>query len=111
MGLEYNSMLYMQEVAELKNLEFQKSRMSVRRKDLINMNSSLRYSESKLDPSSEGYKVLDLRVQQLEQMTQVLDAESARLDMQIQATNALLQSTHGMLSKQIPDSFTLLGKD
>ena len=111
MGLEYNSMLYMGEIARLKDLEFQKSRLSVRRKNLININSSLRYSESKLDPSSEGYKVLDMRIQQLEQMTQVLDAESASIDMQMQATNALLESTKGMLSKEIPDSFTLLGKD
>jgi hypothetical protein len=109
--LGLNSMIYYDALSQQKDLEYQKSLISQRRKNLININSSLRFAEAKLDPSSEGYKALDLRVQQMEQMSQVLDAEAARIDMQINANQALMQSTKQMLSQDLKDDFTLTSRE
>jgi hypothetical protein len=109
--LGFNMMIYYDALAQQKDLEYQKSLISQRRKNLININSSLRFAEAKLDPNSEGYKALDLRVQQMEQMSQVLDAEAARIDMQINANQALMQSTKQMLSQDLKDDFTLTSRE
>jgi hypothetical protein len=105
--LGLNAMIYYDALSQQKDLEYQKTLISQRRKNLININSSLRFAETKLDPNSEGYKALNMRVEQMEQMSQVLDAEAARIDMQINANQALMQSTKQMLSEDIKDSFTL----
>ncbi|MCE2931222.1 MAG: hypothetical protein LW809_07570 [Vampirovibrionales bacterium] len=105
--LGLNAMTYYDSLSQQKDLEYQKSLLSQRRKNLININSSLRFAEAKLDPNSEGYKALDMRVQQMEQMSQVLDAEAARIDMQLNANLTLMQSTKQMLAEDIKDSFTL----
>jgi hypothetical protein len=105
--LGLNAMIYYDALSQQKDLEYQKTLISQRRKNLININSSLQFAEAKLDPNSEGYKALNMRVEQMNQMSQVLDAEAARIDMQLNANQALMQSTKQMLSEDIKDSFTL----
>jgi hypothetical protein len=109
--LGFNMMIYYDALSQQKDLEYQKSLISQRRKNVINITSALRNSEAKLDPNSEGYKALDLRVEQMQQMTQVLDAEATRIDMQINANQALMQSTKQMLSQDLKDDFTLTSRE
>lgn len=109
--LGLNTMVYYDALAQQKDLEYQKSLISQRRKNILNINSALRAAEGKLDPNSEGYKALHLRVDQMEQMTQVLDAEATRIDMQINANQAIMQSTKQMLSQDLKDDFTLTSQD
>ncbi len=47
----------------------------------------------------------------MQQMTQVLDAEATRIDMQINANQALMQSTKQMLSQDLKDDFTLTSRE
>ena len=109
--LGLNTMIYYDALAKQKDLEYQKSLISQRRKNVLNINSALRTAEMKLDQNSEGYKALHVRVDQMEHMTQVLDAEATRIDMQINANQSIMQSTKQMLSQDLKDDFTLTSQE
>ena len=109
MGLGYNGIVYYDCLAQQKDLEFQRTKIAQRRTYLINVTASINGSLAKLDPSSEGYKALDIRVQQINQVTQYMDFESSRIDMKLQAVNNLMQGTKTSLDQNIKDSFTLSG--
>jgi regulator of protease activity HflC (stomatin/prohibitin superfamily) len=106
MGLFVNDYIYFQSLHQRQDLELQKQLLRQRKFYIINVTTQLTSEMNKLDPGSEGYKVLDLRQMQMNQMTQVLDAEIARMDQQQQEVNVLLQTSQQALGRDIQSAFS-----
>lgn len=106
MGLFVNDYIYFQSLHQRQDLELQKLLLRQRKFYIINVTTQLGNEMNKLDPASEGYKVLDLRVQQMNQMSQVIEGEIARMDQQEQEVNVLLQTSQQALNRDIQSAFT-----
>jgi hypothetical protein len=104
-----SSVLYFQSLSQKKDLELQKNVIIQRKVYANNLLSTFGSLESKLDTGSEGYKVVDMRLQQIQQMATVLDSESAKIDMQLQAVNAIMQSSKKETDADIQREFNYMG--
>jgi hypothetical protein len=106
MGLFVNDYIYFQSLAQRQDLEMQKQILRQRKFYTVNVNTQLLAEMNKLDSGSEGYKILDLRQNQMNQMSQLLESEISRLEQQEQEVNTFLQTSKQALTRDIQESFS-----
>ena len=110
MGFAANQARIMSLIARKSDLELETQFISQHRMSLANMVSGLFNMSEKLEPGSQAAKVLDGRIQQLQQADKVLEMHLNRINSQHEAVDTELQSVQKVVQKNIQGSFGLMGK-
>ncbi len=110
MGFAANQARLMSLISRKSDLELESQFISQHRMYLANMSGNLFNMQSKLDPNSEAAKVLEARIRQLQQADKILEMHMNRLSSQRDAVSKEIESTQGVIKKNIDTSFGLMGK-
>jgi hypothetical protein len=110
MGFAANNARLMGLIARKSDLELEGQFISQHRMFLSSMSSGLFNLQAKLDPESRAAKVLEARIQTLQQADKVLEMHLNRINSQRDAVNQEMESVRKVVSKNIQGSFGLLGR-
>lgn len=110
MGFAANQARLMGLIARKSDLELEAQFVSQHRMYLGNMVAGLFNLQSKLEPNSPAGKVLEARIQALQQADKVLEMQLNRITSQREAVSSELESVRKVISTNIRDSFGLLGR-
>lgn len=97
-------------IARKSDLELESQFLSQRRLYLGNMVSSFFNLQASLEPDSDGAKVLEARIKQLQQADKLLELHLNRITTQHEAVGKELESVRKLISNNIQGSFGLMGK-
>ena len=109
MGFAANQARVLSLISRKSDLELEAQFISQHRMYLANMVSGFFNMSAKLEPGSQAAKVLEGRIQQLQQADKILEMHLNRINSQHQAVEKELESVKGMVQKNIQSSFGLMG--
>jgi len=97
-------------IARKSDLELEAQFISEHRMYLGNMVTGLFGMQEKLEPGSQAAKILDARIQQLQQADKMLEMQLNRINSQAEACDKEMQGAQKMVDQDIQESFGLAGQ-
>ncbi len=97
-------------LARKSDLELETQFISQHRMYLANQVSGLFSQQAQLDPESRAAKILEARIKHLQTADKQLEMHLNRIKSQHDAVEQEVQSTRKIISKNIRDSFGLMGQ-
>jgi superoxide dismutase len=110
MGFAANQARLLSLISRRSDLELEAQFISQHRMYLANMTSGFFSAQAKLEPDSQASKILEARIQQLQQADKILEMHLNRINSQRDAVVKEIDSTQGIVKKNIDSSFGTLGK-
>jgi hypothetical protein len=111
MGFAANQARLLSLISRRSDLELEAQFISQHRMYLANMTSGFFNMQAKLEPDSQAAKILEARIQQLQQADKILEMHLNRINSQRDAVVKEIDSTQGIVKKNIDSSFGILGKN
>src|SRR3712207_469083 len=110
MGFAANQARLLALISRKSDLELESQFISQHRIYLANMVSGFFNMQAKLEPDSQAAKVLEARIQQLQQADKMLEMHLNRVTSQRDALVKEIESTQNVVKKNIDSSFGLMGR-
>lgn len=110
MGFAANQARLCALISRKSDLELEWQFISSHRMYLSNMTSGFFNMQSKLEPNSEAFRVLEGRIRQLQQADKILEMHMKRIDTQREATSKEIEGTDKVIKDNIKNSFGLMGQ-
>jgi hypothetical protein len=110
MGFAANQARLLSLISRRSDLELEAQFISQHRMYLANMTSGFFNMQAKLEPDSQAAKILEARIQQLQQADKILEMHLNRINSQRDAVVKEIESTQNIVKKNIDSSFGILGK-
>ena len=109
MGFAANQARVLALISRKSDLELEAQFISQHRMYLANMVSGFFNMSSKLEPGSQAAKVLEARIQQLQQADKILEMHLTRINNQHEAVSTEVDQVKQLVQKNIQSSFKLMG--
>lgn len=109
MGFAANQARVLALISRKSDLELEAQFISQHRMYLANMVSGFFNMSSKLEPGSQAAKVLEARIQQLQQADKILEMHLNRINNQHEAVSTEVDQVKQLVQKNIQSSFKLMG--
>lgn len=110
MGFSANQARLLALISRKSDLELESQFITNHKMYLGNMTSGFFNMQSKLDPNSEAFRVLEARIKQLEQAEKILDMHLRRIDNQREAITKEIEGTDKVIKDNIKSSFGLMAQ-
>lgn len=110
MGFAANQARLLSLISRKSDLELESQFISQHRIYLANMVSGFFNMQAKLEPDSQAARILEARIKQLQQADKILEMHLNRVTSQRDAIMKEIDSTQGVVKKNIDSSFGLMGK-
>lgn len=110
MGFAANQARLLGLIARKSDLELEAQFLNQHRMYLGNMVTGIMELQAKLEPESKSAKILEARIQKLQQADKALEMHLNRINSQRDALSSELESVRKIISKNIQGSFGLMGR-
>jgi septal ring factor EnvC (AmiA/AmiB activator) len=110
MGFAANQARLLALIARKSDLELEAQFITNHKMYLGNMTSGFFNMQSKLEPNSEAFRVLEARIKQLQQADKILDMHLKRIENQREAISKEVEGADKAIKDNIKNSFGLMGR-